>query len=94
MKKLLFTFLAVMCCMAMNAQTFEFDGINYSVTGENTVEVGINENLRGRVVIPATVPNPDDSKIYNVTGIVYQAFRNCNNLKPAVLKILLKIYPL
>ena len=81
MKKLLFTFLAVMCCMAMNAQTkFEFDGINYSVTGENTVEVGINENLTGSVVIPATVTNRDGGKTYNVTGIGNDAFRVCNNL--------------
>ena len=77
MKKLVFTFLAVMCCMAMNAQTFEFDGINYSVTGENTVEVGLNQNLTGNFVIPATVTNPDDSKTYNVTGIGDNAFSFC-----------------
>lgn len=78
MKKLLFTILAVMCCAVMNAQdvTFTAGGINYNVTGENTVEVGRNENLTGSVVIPATVTNPDGGKIYNVTGIRENAFSN------------------
>ena len=76
MKKLVFSFIALMCCMVINAQdvTFTANGINYSVTGENTVEVGINKNLSESVVIPATVINPDDGKTYNVTGIGETAF--------------------
>ena len=76
MKKLLFTFLAALYCTVMNAQdvTFTAGGINYNVTGENTVEVGINKNLSESVVIPATVINPDDGKTYNVTGIGETAF--------------------
>ena len=76
MKKLVFTFIALMCCMVMNAQdvTFTANGINYSVTGDNTVEVGINKDLSGSVEIPATVINPDDGKTYNVTGIGEIAF--------------------
>lgn len=76
MKKLLFTFLAALYCMVMNAQdvTFTAGGIKYEVTGDNTVEVGINKNLSGSVVIPATVTNPDDGKTYNVTGIGETAF--------------------
>ena len=82
MKKLLFTFLAVMCCMVMNAQTtFEVEDIKYSVTSENTVEVVANYgNYRGSVVIPATVTNPDGGKTYNVTGIGDNAFSYCTNL--------------
>ena len=76
MKKLLFTFLAALYCMVMNAQdvTFTAGEILYKITGENTVEVGENEDLSGSVVIPATVTNPDGGKTYNVTGIGYHAF--------------------
>ncbi|MCQ2075612.1 MAG: leucine-rich repeat domain-containing protein [Bacteroidaceae bacterium] len=76
MKKLLFTILATLYCMAMNAQdvTFTAGGIKYNVTGDNTVEVGENSNLSGSVVIPATVTNPDGDKTYNVTGIGSNAF--------------------
>ena len=83
MKKLLFTFLVAMCCMAMNAQTFEVGGINYSVTDENknTVEVVAKDSrYTGSVVIPATVTNPDGDKTYNVTGIGNRAFFLCLNL--------------
>ena len=80
MKKLLFTFLAVMCCMAMNAQTtFEVDGIKYSVTGENTVEVVAKDSkYTGDVVIPSIVMF--GSIPYNVTGIGDYAFQNCNTM--------------
>ena len=82
MKKLLFTFLAALCCMVMNAQTaFEVDGIKYSVTSENTVEVvKKGSKYTGSVVIPATVTNPDGDKTYNVTGIGYEAFSNCDDM--------------
>ena len=80
MKKLLFTFLAVMCCMAMNAQTaFEVNGIKYSVTGENTVEVVIKDpSYSGTVVIPSAVTYSNIT--YNVTGIGDGAFQFCTNL--------------
>ena len=76
MKKLLFTFLAAMCCMAMNAQTaFEVNSIKYSVTGDNTVEVVKQDpSYSGSVEIPATVTNSDGGKTYNVTGIGNRAF--------------------
>ncbi|MDO5829206.1 MAG: leucine-rich repeat domain-containing protein, partial [Methanocorpusculum sp.] len=80
MKKLLFTFLAAMCCMVMNAQTaFEVDGIKYSVTSENTVEVVANySNYTGDVVIPSTVTS--DGIAYDVTSIGNRAFYFCSNL--------------
>ena len=66
----------MMCCTVMNAQyeTFQAGGIMYTVTGENTVEVGQNYNFSGSVEIPATVTNPDGGKTYNVTGIGNHAF--------------------
>ena len=81
MKKLLFTILAAMCCMAMNAQTttFEDNGIKYSVTGENTVEVVANySNYTGDVDIPSTVTS--DGITYDVTRIGNMAFRFCSKL--------------
>ena len=81
MKKLLFTFIAAMCCMAMNAQdvTFTAEGIKYKVTGEYTVEVVAKDSkYTGSVVIPATVTNLDGDKTYNVTGIGDEAFRFCD----------------
>ena len=80
MKKLIFTILAVMCCMAMNAQsTFEVDGIKYSVTGENTVEVVEKDPYySGTVVIPSTVTS--DGITYDVTSIGNRAFYFCSNL--------------
>ena len=81
MKKLLYTFLAAMCCMAMNAQTTTFvvDGIKYSVTGENTVEVVEKDPYySGTVVIPSTVTS--DGIAYDVTSIGNRAFYFCSNL--------------
>ena len=70
-----------MCCMAMNAQTTTFvvDGIKYSVTGENTVEVVEKAPYySGTVVIPSTVTS--DGIAYDVTSIGNKAFYFCSNL--------------
>ena len=83
MKRFVVSFIAVLCCMVMNAQTtFEVGGINYSVTGENTVEVVAKfpsyNYYTGDVVIPSTVTF--DGIPYNVTGIGKLAFETCHNL--------------
>ena len=81
MKKLLFTFLAAMCCTVMNAQdvTFTAGEINYKVTGENTVEVAKkNPYYSGDVVIPSTVTYSNTT--YNVTSIGNSAFMGCTGL--------------
>ena len=63
--------------MVMNAQTFEVDGINYKVTGENTVEVTYNDTkYSGDVKIPATVTSENGIK-YSVTSIGERVFQGC-----------------
>lgn len=74
MKKLLFTFIAVMCCTVMNAQTFTDGAYTYFIRSENTVGIIMAYNLSGSVVIPTTVTNPDDGKTYNVTRIEDHSF--------------------
>ena len=74
MKKLLFTILAVMCCMAMNAQPFTVGAYTYMIRSENTVGIMDADNLSESVVIPTTVTNPDDGKTYNVTRIESHGF--------------------
>ena len=79
MKKVLFTFLAAMCCMSVFADNFEFDGIMYNVTGDNTVEVVSKEQrYSGTITIPSTVTH--NSTTYNVTSIGIMAFYACSGL--------------
>ena len=78
MKKLVFTFIALMCCTVMNAQyysTFWADEYyNCVIKSENTVGIIMAYNLPGSVVIPTTVTNPADNKTYNVTSIEDHSF--------------------
>ena len=78
MKKLVFTFIAVMCCMVTNAQNIEFtvDPYTYYIKSENTVEIHNTSISSGRAEIPTTVKNPNDGKIYNVTRIGDACFLN------------------
>ena len=78
--RLLLSAVMMMCCTVMNAQTtFEVGGINYSVTGENTVEVvKKSPHYSGTVVIPSTVTYSNTT--YNVTGIGDDAFFPGNEL--------------
>lgn len=74
MKKLVFTFIALMCCMVMNAQQFTDGAYTYFISSENTVKIIMAYNLSESVVIPATVTNPADNKTYNVTRIEDHSF--------------------
>ena len=78
MKKLVFTFIALMCCMVTNAQNIEFtvDPYTYYIRSENTVEIHSTSISSGRAEIPTTVKNPNDGKIYNVTRIGDACFLN------------------
>ena len=72
MKKLVFTFIAVMCCTVMNADTFTVGAYTYMIRSENTVGIQNASNLSEPVVIPTTVTN--DGKTYNVTRIESHCF--------------------
>ena len=78
MKRFVLIFISVLCCVVMNAQsTFEYHGIKYSTTGDNTVAV-IADGYSNNVNIPATVTY--DNKTYYVTSIGDDAFSGCYGL--------------
>ena len=61
------------------AQNFSDNGINYSVTSQNTVSVRYqNASVTGVVILPAQVTY--NSSVYSVTSIEADAFSNCINL--------------
>ena len=79
MKRFVVSFIAVLCCMVMNAEiTFEVDGIKYCMTSSNTVKVVAN-NYSEKVIIPTTVTSASGTK-YDVTGIGDHAFEFCHDL--------------
>ena len=88
MKKLLFTFLAALCCTVMAfANGIEINNIYYILDNENLTATvtygGTNEAVpngtseyKGSITIPSTVSY--NSKDYKVTSIGDYAFRNCD----------------
>lgn len=70
------------------------NGLSYTITGRNTVEVDRHENISGDVVIPEKVLFDGDDTPYTVTGIGRRAFWYCENLTsvtlPSTLKEILK----
>ncbi len=74
MKKLYLSTLALSLSLfsfISEAETFEADGLNYNITGDNTCEVAEGA-YDGDIVIPETVIN--DGKEFTVTGIGERAF--------------------
>ena len=67
--------------MSLRAQSFEYDGLRYYVTGKNEVEVTghtVDVGDMMYLVIPATVPY--GGKDYEVTGIGERVFYSCTSL--------------
>ena len=64
--------------MSLRAQSFEYDGLTYNVTGENEVEVSGYTVEPVNLVIPATVSY--EGTDYGVTGIGELAFYGSSNL--------------
>ena len=68
-------------CVTASAQTFEVDGLSYTVTSTSDMTVSVkmgSVNLSGDLVIPSTVISND--KVYSVTSIGGQAFYDCSSL--------------
>lgn len=61
----------------VKADTIVIDGICYSLT-ETEAIVTKNPNYSGNIIIPETILY--NEKIYNITGIGDEAFRNCSGL--------------
>ena len=80
MKKLFLASVFVLLSLCANVYGFKVDGICYSITDENTVEVvsNVNGEYAGDIVIPNTVMYK--SKAYSVTSIGWAAFENCSSL--------------
>ena len=92
LKSTLLTLAALLCSTVASAYSFKVDGIFYNITDSYnlTVEVtyesdinGIYNSYSGDVVIPATVTYND--KVYTVTSIGQNAFRNCSSLTSIIL---------
>ena len=78
MKKGLFTILAMAISLAVYADNFTVDGIEYSVTSDNTISVFRGKSALVDVVIPAEIEY--DGKTYSVTSIGEHAFEGCSKL--------------
>src|SRR6476620_11587058 len=78
MRKFYLLFLFLIIILYANAKTFVDGGINYTITGSTTVEVGDNHLFDGAATIPSTVVY--NSNTYNVTRIANNAFRDCADL--------------
>lgn len=79
-QKLLFFFLCCVSILKANAQTFNFNSINYNVTNATAFEVAVTNNQMfiGDANIPATVNY--NSNTYTVVSIESLAFQGNNNL--------------
>ena len=69
---------AIMSVATMMAYDFAVDGIDYRITGSNTVEVANGESCTGNVIIPETVSHNGSS--YSVTSIGENSFQYNNDL--------------
>ena len=79
MKKLLFLFVLLLSSIGMSAQTFEVDGIKYTVVSAQDLTVritGYNSNYEGDLVINGTVTYSETE--YKVTSIYSNSFANCS----------------
>lgn len=79
---------------AQTAQTFDKDGLRYTVLQGHEVSVAYNDEdtifLKGRVVIPAQVVNPKDEVSYSVVALADTAFKRCDLIETIVLPTSLK----
>lgn len=77
-QKLVFFFILLIINLS-SAQTFNVDGINYSViTNTTTVKVTSSTSYVGSAIIPSNVSNGIST--YTVTSIESSAFMNCTGL--------------
>lgn len=74
---------------AQSSKSFGKDGLRYTVLQGHEVSVAYNDEdtifLKGRVVIPSQVVNPQDGASYTVTALADTAFKKCNLIETIVL---------
>ena len=81
MKKIYLLFVLLLTSVGMWAQSFEVDGIKYSVVSATNLTVnvtGFNSNYEGNLVLNGTVVYNDAT--YQVVSIGLRAFENCSSL--------------
>lgn len=79
--KLAAAILLLLCCVSVQAQDFEENGVYYNITGYNSCEVtngGKTGQYSDTIVIPSKVSFAGTD--YNVTGIGNEAFSGCTKL--------------
>lgn len=67
------------CCGQAYAETFDSDGLNFEITGEDRCRVTASANAAGNVVVPESVYYNDNT--YTVVEIGEMAFANCTMLE-------------
>ena len=79
MKKVLLSILLTLLPILANA--FEYNGINYSVSAEKTASVinNLTNPYTGDITIPSEIIYLNE--VHKVTGIDFNAFKNCTGLK-------------
>ena len=82
-KHLILFLLALMVSMMANAVTI--DNINYTLNSTNRTAIVASQSksLSGNIQIPSSVTY--ENTPYNVTGIQYDAFRNCQNITSVII---------
>ena len=88
MKRLFLLFFSALLCTAVSAHDFEVDGIYYTTLWDDDLTVRVthrgskyneySNEYSGSVVIPRKVTYK--GKVYSVTSIGYDAFRDCSGL--------------
>ena len=86
MKQILLLALTFLSFNILNAQTFEFEGINYTITDtENrTIEITNSPSASGDIVITSTVGYMGNT--YTITSIGNQAFNNNTQITSVVIE--------
>lgn len=86
--------LGVSLAQAQTNRTFDQDGLRYTVLEGNEVSASYNDEdtifLKGRVVIPEQVVNPQNGTAYQVVALADTAFKRCDLIETLVLPSTLK----
>ena len=80
-KHWLATMAVLLCCITASSQTFEVEGLQYTILSFTEMTVSVkkgNNDPIGDLVIPATVTYGEET--FRVTSIEKRAFSNCNSL--------------
>lgn len=79
MKKLIFIYYALLYSLITYGTDFQKNGLSFMTFGNGELMVTgmVDKNIKN-VIIPTLIEY--DSNIYTVTGISYNAFKDCDNI--------------